>query len=70
MPRFQREITINRPVEEVFDFVTDGSMPMRKLRWCTPGVHKASSESRVFSVSVFFLQTRGSYEWSRGDSNP
>src|SRR5215212_7435017 len=23
MPRFQREITINRPVEEVFDFVTD-----------------------------------------------
>jgi len=23
MPRFQREIVINRPVEEVFDFVTD-----------------------------------------------
>ena len=23
MPRFQREITIDRPVEEVFDFVTD-----------------------------------------------
>jgi uncharacterized protein YndB with AHSA1/START domain len=23
MPRFQREITINLPIEEVFDFVTD-----------------------------------------------